>query len=721
MSHGYVIISLPPYLPPFLPPSLLLSLLPSLPPSSLSLSFTDRDTEIPQLFEVPLPHECTVSGTSAHTYNQGLCSRRPCRTRAGECSQSSQCCYEVGQMANVDFTCSDSSSPHHGHVIVMCQCQLCTQLHAEVRGQVLSSLNNEPVVLAAVLVGDDIATFTNQDGTFSFETITPANELSLIFQETNHRELETTLLVRPSLIHEINVLLEYIEVIDHRQKMEAGFDTTLASNDTIETYGINSFLHFPPNAFTIPGSDESYRGSGRVLHSLYCSDKWPSFLTPALDHLVYVDSKGAEFSIQSLAIGSMSIVGDRGESLELQVGAPAVVTVSLRMDTNIPPSRLHWLHLFSYSSTEARWLDHGKMTIIRDTSDEPGTSFYWISLQGKLRELNHVWVVGYPLRLTCWVKVQVYQNVGRHDKITGVPMRLQQSNDHMGRGTFYQHTTPTLPGVGACLKSVCSLGGILSPVHDSGTVFEAVTPSIVNGIIMGNKDEIMIYTIEKQNVGLSGRHPFYPSEEACLQHSDSRSGHFRFVTHSPTSPYQTRPTIMLTQPAVDDNEQHIGEFCYLKVAILDCAAYSDVKIISYGREGNIQSVTFEIASTLGSETAKQTCKSDEVTQLKASCVDFTCGTSVHVSAQSRMERGQTKSCRYWSSTSSLSWTIPPSHNLTSFHFVDQGTAYDRQGQGIYRSLSKELALMKCYSGSQEEPSNTMDPYRGAAVTFTCLS
>ena len=132
-------------------------------------------------------------------------------------------------------------------------------------------------------------------------------------------------------------------------------------------------------------------------------------------------------------------------------------------------------------------------------------------------------------------------------------------------------------------------------------------------------------------------------------------------------------------------------------------------------------MNFEIASTLGVDnTPKDTCSGKSVTQLKASCVDFTCGSSVHVSAQSRLQHQQTKFCRYWSSTSSIPWTIPPSHNLTSFYFTDQGTNYEH-GHGIYRSISKEVALMKCYSGSHSEPSNIMDPYRGTAVTFTCLN
>ena len=680
-----------------------------------------EDAEFPLHFEVPLPQECAVTGTGARAYNQGLCSRRPCRTRDGACAVTDRCCFEVGETAGVEFTCSDSRSPNRGHVIVTCRCQPCSQLHAEVTGEVVSSLGNEPVVLATVLAGGEVATFTDQHGSFSFETVTPFSTLTLIFQEARHRELERNVTLHPSLVHRMKVILEHIETIDQRDRMEAGFDTPLTSPDITDSYGVDGFLHFPPDAFT-SGEEETYRGSGKVLLSLYCTDKWPGFSTEALTNLVYVDSQGAEFSIQSLLIGSSDVVGERGESLQLQIGAPAVVTTSLRVESNISPAQVSSLHLFSYSHLQRRWMDHGKMTVVRETSgEEERGSQYWVTLQGKLRQIHRFWIVGYPLRLTCWVKVQVFQGSGRREEVAGVEIELRQSDDLLGRGSFYQHSTLTLAGVGSCLKSVCSLGGVLSPGRQTGVTLEAVTPSIANGIIMGSRDEIMIYTVDKQNIGISGKHPFYASEEACKQHLGARSGHFRFVTSSQSS-YQTRPTIMLTEPA-EGEERDVAGFCFLKVAVLDCAEYSDVKAVSFGTGGKISSVSFEIASTLvGKEALLQNdgCTGRAgVTHLKASCVDFTCGARVHVSTQSRMERSQTKSCRYWSSTPSAPWTVSSSHNLTSFHFTDEGAGYG-QGQGIYHALTKELALMKCYSGSHEEPSNTMDPYKGAAVTFTCL-
>ena len=687
----------------------------------------DDYTEHPLHFEVPLPQECEVAGTGAHTYNQGLCSRRPCHTDSGACAISDVCCFEVSETAAVHFTCSDSHSPNQGHVIVTCRCQPCSQLRAEVSGEVVSSLGGDPVVLATILTGGEVVTFTDQTGSFSFETLTPSSSLTLIIQEARHRELERNVTVHPSLIHNMKVVLEHIEAIEQIDKMEAGFNVPLTTNDVVENYGVDGFLHFPPDAFVSLESEDSYHGSGKVLLSLYCTDKWPNFAMKALSNLVYVDSRGAEFSIQSVVIGTLSVVGEGGEKLNLQVGAPIVVTTSLRIDSNIASVHVSSLHLFSYSHFNKRWLDHGRMSIVKDTSTDKDLGlFYWVTLQGKLRQIHQLWVVGYPLRLSCWVKVQAFQSNGLREEITGVDIQLQQSDNLIGRGSFYQHSAPTHLGVGACLKSVCSLGGVLSPGQGSEVELEAVTPSISNGIIMGSKDEIMIYTVDKQNIGISGKHPFYPSEEACMQHSGVRSGHFRFVTRSQTH-LLTRPTILLTESSNTAEEGELEKsgvsgFCYLKVAVLDCAAYSDVKAVSYDSRGKITSVSFEVASVLGGEAAaeKDSCAGGAgVTRIKASCVDFTCGAQVHISAQSRMEQRQTKSCRYWSSTASIPWTIPPSHNLTSFHFTDEGTGYS-QGHGVYHALTKELALMKCYSGSHKEPSNTLDPYRGVAVTFTCI-
>ena len=586
------------------------------------------------------------------------------------------------------------------------------------QGKVYSSLSHEPIILAAVLVEFDIVSFTDANGVFSLELESRNPNLTLVFQAAKHREVEISLRVHPSISHELTVVLEYIESVEVVQNMQLGFDVVISSSNDIETHGINGLLHFPPGALIHHEMGETYLGAGKILHSLYHSGRWPDISLPALKSLVYEDSKGASFSLQCLVLGSLQAVGENGKTLELQVGAPIVVSVSLRFDANVKKTYIDSLHLFSFSPQTSRWMDRGKMTIVnRDYPEDEGGNF-WVTYQGKLRKLDPLWAVGYPLRISCWVKVRVFQGSGQQREVDGVEVNLQQSDDRVGRVTFYQRTTETAVGVGTCLQSVCSLGGVLRASARSSLSLEAVTPRIVNGIIMGTKDQIMIYTIDKQYIGITGRHPFYSSLESCLQNLGARSGHFRFITRS-LNTFNQNPSIILTPLSPEATEPAVERYCFLKVAVLDCATYTDVKVISYGEKGEILSMNFEIASTLGGDNSERdTCGKAGLVRLKASCVDYSCGSSVHVTAQSRGRLKSTKLCRYWSSSSAIPWSVPAAHNLTSFQFVDPGTSYDH---GIYHSVSRDLALMKCYSGSESEPSNTLDPYRGAAVTFTCLS
>ena len=167
--------------------------------------------------------ECTVAGTNARSYNQGQCSRKHCRTATGECSQSWKCCYEVDQISLVKFACADSDNFLQGSVIVMCRCQVCDKLHARIRGQVLSSLDRKPVVLATIVIGSEIATFTDQGGRLFFELTSSNREVTLLFQEARHQQLEMTINIHPSLAHELTIILEYIKFVEPVCKIHQGF------------------------------------------------------------------------------------------------------------------------------------------------------------------------------------------------------------------------------------------------------------------------------------------------------------------------------------------------------------------------------------------------------------------------------------------------------------------------------------------------------------------
>ena len=185
--------------------------------------------ELPLPFEIPLPMECTVAGTNARSYNQGQCSRRHCRTTTGECAQSWKCCYEVDQISLVKFACSDSDNFLQGSVIVMCRYQVCDKLHARIRGQVLSSLDRKPVVLATIMIRSEIATFTDQGGRFFFELTTSNRKVTFLFQEARHQHLEMTLNIHPSLAHELTVILKYIQLVEPVDKTNLSLQCPLCS------------------------------------------------------------------------------------------------------------------------------------------------------------------------------------------------------------------------------------------------------------------------------------------------------------------------------------------------------------------------------------------------------------------------------------------------------------------------------------------------------------
>lgn len=665
--------------------------------------------ELPLPFEVPLPAECTIAGTNLRTYNQGQCSRKPCHTGRGECTHSWQwCCYEVGQTSMIRFTCSDSENPLKGNVIVSCKCQPCSSLHAQIKGKVLSSWDRAPVVLAAILIGSEIASFTDQAGKFFFELTTTDREVTLLFQESRHKQLEMTLNIHPSLNHEVTVILEYIQSMEVFDKMQNGFEIQLATNTTIEEVEINASLHFPPEVLVQPENNELYLGPGQMLHSLYYRGNWPDFTAPFVHHMIYGDSQGADFSIQAFLLGSLRIMDENGRPLALRAGLTLPLMVSIKFDKLITEEDLRSLHLFVFSESESRWLDRGRVATIGVHPQVDGISTL-VTIQSKLKELTPLWAIGFPMRITCWVKVRAFHR-GTNQELVGLGVNLHQSDDSLGRTTFYQHTAQTVAGVGACLKSVCSLGGIISVSPPSDGV-EAVPPDVKHGIIMGQKEQIMFYNTHRSQIHVDGRTPYYIAREACVQSINNPKGYFKFVSNS-SALSSVRPFIL----APVEQEESEGEHCFIKVAAYDCTAFTDVKVLSYDSDHHLLSFHYDIATPPTGAPPIDTCKTTVIAQLRAACVEYTCGSDIHVSVQSRPRNSSPRDCRYWSSSSKASWAVPSAHNLTSFQFFDTGSHYSR---GLYQEFSQELARMKCYAGSNMEPRNSLDPYRGVAVTFTC--
>ena len=695
--------------------------------------YSDLVTEEPLPFEVPLPEECIVSGTeSSRTYNQGHCSRKPCQTKTGPCSESWQCCYEVGQTSKVGFSCSNSTTSLHGSTVVACWCQPCDKLQAEIRGRVLSSLDRKPIVLVAIMISDEIATFTDQNGRFFFQISTSNREVTLVFQEATHRQVEVTVDIQHFSTPEVVVVMEHVETIQRIDRLQDGFSVILSEQEVVSNHGVNVSLSVTRNSLVNHRTFDNYFGSGLILHSLYHTGVKPEFTSMGMKQMIYRDSQGADFTIQSFVIGSLEIVDDVGHSLALKQGHVATLSVSLRFDGSVLENLVANIHLFMYVESESRWVDFGKVTVLSVTSNSEQLDT-WVSLKGKLRILGSLWAIGLPMRVSCCVKTRVFQyETGQ--ELTSQTVSVEQSDGSLRRPTYYHYSTQTRRGIGACLKSVCALDGLLSISNSLATdytVSEAAAPDMSVGIIMGDRDQIMFYLSDRSQVAVGGETPFYPTEEACMQGVQENTGYFAF-TRNLSLLSTVAPSFLpwseqgLLQRQAEDN---LGDYCFIKVAIYDCTPYTDVKALSYNPENHdiLISMHVDLAVPLSSDTSHQTstghnCQAGGVSQVRASCVEYTCGSEVHVTVNSHHSGNsafysEPKSCRYWSSNSHVPWSLHPSSNMKVFHFLDKGEKYE---DGLYHSsTSRDLALMKCKSGESDKPSNIIDPYNGAAVTFTC--
>ena len=582
------------------------------------------------------------------------------------------------------------------------------------------------------MIADEIATFTDQSGHFYFQLTTSNRKVTLSFQESMHRQVQVAVDIQHSSSSEVVVIMEHIETIQRIDRLQDGLFVQLNDQEVVETHGVNVSLSMPPNSLVTSRTFSNYIGSGHVLHSLYHTGVKPEFTSMGLRRMIYRDSKGADFTIQSFLIGSLEIVNDMGHPLTLKQGRVLTLSITLKFEGLVLKEQLSNIHLFTYLDSESRWLDFGKLLVV-SISSSPDELETWVIFIGKLRILGSLWSIGLPVRVSCYVKTRVFQSETDKEQL-GQTVSVEQSDQGFKRPTYYHYSAPTTAGAGACLKSVCALGGLISLSDTiSGADYvtiEATPPSVSTGVVMGNSDQIMFYLLDKSQIGVSGDTPYYLTEEACVQGTRAKTGYFEFTQNS-SSPSIVVPSLLspLHHPEAVSNSDTPKEYCFVKVAIYDCALYSDVKALSYNSEDHsvLVSMHTDTVVPLSAKDSRQAatgyaCQSYSVVQLRASCVEYTCGSEVHVTVNSRESDDtavnlEPKTCRYWSSNSNVPWSLHPSSNMKVFHFVDRAGMYDN---GLYHShTSRDLALMQCKSGDIEEPSNIIDPYKGAAVTFTC--
>ena len=151
----------------------------------------------------------------------------------------------------------------------------------------------------------------------------------------------------------------------------------------------------------------------------------------------------------------------------------------------------------------------------------------------------------------------------------------------------------------------------------------------------------MFYTTQKSQIVYDGRTPFYTTEQACMQNLLRNSAYLRFLTNS-SVPAPVKPSILTTfesSGSVNQKDSQKENYCFLKVAVYDCASFTDVKVLSYSTtsERQLLSMNFDIAT---SHATIDSCLTSQIAELRASCVEFACGSDVHVTVQSRQGQRQ---------------------------------------------------------------------------------
>ena len=639
----------------------------------------------------------------------------------------------MGEVSSVPFSCSNSSQQLLGSKIVTCKCQSCEKLHAYIRGSVFSSHMHRPVFLAAILLGTEIVSFTDKDGHFFFELTTREGSVRLLIQEVHHRPVEVTVSLHTSLNQDVAVIMEYIEDIETVEKLQVGFNMELGDLKTWEMTGINASISLPPRSLLMAKGYEMYRGPGHVLHSLYHMDSRPEFTSSAVQSMVYRDSKGVDFSIQSHVSGSLRLLDEGGEPLALKQGHTISLRVALRFEMVVKESQVEGLHIFTYPDGSSHWQDNGKITIDSiDTLQYSST----VKLRARLREANLLWAIGFPSRITCYIKSKMFHLLTRQEQV-GFSIQLEQSMIDLDRPSFYLASAKSARREGVCLKAVCGLGGLLY-IRDTAIGEEvykkALTPSTEHSVIMGDHDQVMFYNVEKGLVTGDSSTPYYSSEEECVSSTSENNvtGYFEFLVNIslPKLEHRSLSSSVITPLATTSHQ--VTEYCYIKVGAYNCAERTTIQVLSFSGRNHSQLLSMETeALSFGEEEPaldRIKCQESSVMRLRSACLQFACGSHLHVSATAETSATpsaehagvgvataseQQRGCRYWSSHPDLTNHMHLSDAMTSFHLVHQHAT--SSNAGLYRSThSKEQALVQCQGNT-----NRLTDRSGIAVTFIC--
>ena len=661
--------------------------------------------ELPQPYWVALPANCKlVSPSSSLTYNRGRCSMQPCQTTAGTCSQSQSCCFNVHRTTTLPLACS-SSSDFYVTVITSCRCQPCDK-HQIIRGCVLSSFNKQPLMLASVLIDREVIAVTDNEGRFFIEiSATRDKELSLVIQEAHHHQLELAIPLSFTFPGNVTVIMEYIAGFTDCSQLQLGFSQPLSLVDSTIQEAFQVVLAASANVFIYPHSQSLYTGAGQVLDTVYHG--FPVFTSHALQQPVYHDSRGAEFAIFSLISGSVSVVSEQGTRLAMRKRSHLTVTITFKkalLNKQREVQDVEKLHLFSFSVEDQRWVDKGKVKVVHMDRNAPLTT-----IEARLRTLNSLWSIAVPVRVSCHVRVKATSPSSSSSSSQMLWLLISQSLNIMGLSSTHQQMVTVRPVSVACFQAVCSLGGRMQP-NIQGLPFLLASPGVDYAILfVSGGRELLFYCNDKTYITSSGTTPYYPSLRECIASNPTSSGYFSLLATWPSFP-SIRPALLSLPSA----SLSTGHFCYIKVAVLSCALLTGVTVISLSGEQSVHSNHQLVLNPSG----RDQCREDAVMKQVATCLSYSCGTMLQVSAQQKRTRRKGL-CRPWSIAPSL-LSITRLVPLQSFlQLSDTASLHNTRKSGVYYSSSRQLAMMKCMSGCPHHPSLSLDATVGLAVTFVC--
>ena len=644
-----------------------------------------------------LPEGCElVDGKHSTLPQRAICLEDACSCRD---DSTFDCCLVPGLKKTITFYCNLTATELSQEIVVSCDCVPCIEREVALKGSVISSINSSPVPLAALMLKDTVLGITNMEGEFDFSFKTKHQLLKIIIVEPNHKQGEIS--VQPGH-QELNVVLESLQNRIHITSLEKGFTIVLASWG-----GARIALEVADHAFTQEGSSDLYRGPGSILHAVYQSTNPPNFYTKALNHMVYMDTRGVSFGIESILMGSLDMISDQGFKLPVRTGSQVAILVNITSQDEPSLAKLQKLHFYTCDSVTGIhqcWRDLGPVKVV-------GISGKVVSLAAFLRYSVDFWAIGAPVRSECFVKV-IGVETGTQIRLPGMQVILEQHNDFEGFKTFSRQTQTTSAN-GTCLQTGCRGGGTIA-AHSAKTS----NLSIDHGLTWSsNVGQIKFYLSEfydaKQNI-LS---PYYRSREECQRTPFSQETAFIFILQPPSHGHEKD---LLMQNTKDSIAVKPGQarYCYVKVAINDCLPVTDVQTFSVSKEG-VGRIHTSIARSRANAGNTDDCYSEIVDTLQSACVEYTCGSTVRIAVKNRPKYTRSKVCRFVGT--SLLFPSHVQHGTKSYRFVDQ-MVYSTANRdvGLYSSTSRQLALMKCLSGSVEHSSTVMDHNSGYGVMFTCL-